>query len=189
IPTGEGGEGGSVQVGEFDATDLNNYIQAIDHLATAAAIISRTPKHFLFQQGGVPSGEALIAMEAPLNKRCTDHIDKFTPVWKEVAQFILKILGKDVAKADINVNFKKPETIQPKTEAEVRNLGKQAGIPLDTLLRDEGKDEAWMEQMKKDKEEADEAAKQSLGTALMMGLRTANQPPEAEEGEGQEENE
>ena len=57
IPTGDG-EGGGVQVGEFDATDLNNYIQSIDHLATAVAIISRTPKHFLFQQGGVPSGEA-----------------------------------------------------------------------------------------------------------------------------------
>jgi len=186
IPTDDG-EGGGVQVGEFDATDLSNYIKSIDHLATAVAIISRTPKHYLFQQGGTPSGEALIAMEAPLNKRCADHIDKFVPVWKEVAQFILKILGKEVVKGDISVNFNKPETIQPKTEAEVREKAKAAGIPLVTLLRDEGKDEAWMEQMQKDKEEADEAAKKSLGGALMAGLRTANQPPNAAETQPGEE--
>ena len=126
-------------------------------------------------------------MEAPLNKRCADHIDKFVPVWKEVAQFILKILGKEVVKGDISVNFNKPETIQPKTEAEVREKAKAAGIPLVTLLRDEGKDEAWMEQMQKDKEEADEAAKKSLGGALMAGLRTANQPPNAAETQPGEE--
>ncbi len=185
IPADDG-EGGSVQVGEFDATDLNNYIQSIDHLASAVAIITRTPKHYLFQQGGTPSGEALIAMEAPLNKRCKDHIDKFTPVWKEVAQFILKILGTDVDKKDILVNFDKPETVQPKTEAEIRTHGKNVGIPLKTLLRDEGKDEAWIKQMEKDKKEEQEAAKASLGAALMAGVRNANQPPEGEEEEGNE---
>ena len=185
IPADDG-EGGGVQVGEFDATDLNNYIQSIDHLAAAVAIITRTPKHYLFQQSGTPSGEALIAMEAPLNKRCEDHIDKFVPVWKEVAQFILKILGQDVDKKDILVNFDKPETVQPKTEAEIRTQGKTAGIPLKTLLRDEGKDEAWMKQMEKDKKEEQEAAQASLGTALMMGVRKANQPPEAGEEEEDE---
>ena len=176
IPAGDG-TGQQSAVGQFEATDLANYIKSIDHLASAVAIISRTPKHFLFQQGGDPSGEALVAMEAPLNKRCEDHIDRFTPTWKEVARFILRILDQEVEKDELIATFDKPETIQPTAEAEIRTQGKAAGIPLVTLLRDEGKDEAWLEQMKKDKEEEVEMNQKNLGPALMNSIRNANQPP------------
>ena len=183
IPAGDG-SGQQASAGEFDATDLKNYIQAIDHLAASVAVISRTPKHYIMQEGGGElSGEALIAMEAPLNKRCEDHIDKFIPIWKEVIQFMLKVLNKDVEKKDILVVFDKPETVQPKTEAEIRTLGKNAGIPLVTLLQDEGKDEAWIEKMQKNKAEEQKANSASLGAALMANIRNANQPEEADEEE------
>ena len=177
VPAGDG-VGQETSVGEFDVTPLGNYISAIDHLASSAAIITRTPKHYLFQQSGTPSGEALIAMEAPLNKRCDDHIDKFIPVWKEVIEFIMKVLGDEVDKGDIEVNFEKPESIQPKTEAEIRKAGKDTGIPLKTLLREEGKTEAWMDQMEKDKKEEDAANSANLGVALADAIRKANQPEE-----------
>lgn len=157
IPAGDG-MGQQASVGEFGATDLDNYIKAIDSLASAIAVISRTPKHYLFGQGGDPSGEALIAMEAPLNKRCTDHISRFVPVWKDVARFMLKVRGIEVNKRDIVATFADPETVPPKTEAEIRQLGKGAGIPLTTLLREEGKDDAWIEQMEADKEEERKAS-------------------------------
>ena len=182
LPAGDG-MGQQTSVGEFDATDLTNYIKAIDHLATSLAIISRTPKHYLLQQGGDPSGEALIAMEAPLNKRCQDHIDKFVPVWKEVIQFMLKILNVEVEKKDIEVTFDKPETILPKTEADIRTSGKASGLPLKTMLRDEGKTEAWMDQMEKDKAEEQEANSANLGIALAKAIRDANRPGEVEEDE------
>jgi hypothetical protein len=188
VPAGDG-TGQQTTVGEFDPTDLNNYIQAIDHLASSAAIISRTPKHYLFQQGGDPSGEALIAMEAPLNKRVEDHISQFEPVWKDVARFMLKISGVAVETKDISVTFSPPETIQPLTEAEVRKTSVETGIPLVTMLRDEGKDEAWLEQMAKDKAEEDAAKTASLGQALLASMRTSNEEefPPSSEGEGQQE--
>lgn len=182
IPAGDG-VGENTQVGQFEATPLENYIKAIDHLASSAAIITRTPKHYLFQQGGDPSGESLIAMEAPLNKRCNDHINKFIPVWKEVVQFILKVLGSEVEKEDIEIHFDKPETIQPKTEAEIRTAGRQAGIPLKTLLRDEGKSEAWIAQMEKDKQEEKKENASNLGVALLAAMRSSNEPGEGEETE------
>jgi hypothetical protein len=189
IPAGDGA-GQQASVGEFNPTDLNNYIQAVDHLATAAAIISRTPKHYLFAQGGDPSGEALIAMEAPLNKRCNDHIVLFIPVWREIVQFMLKVAGKeDVKRSEIAVSFAKPETIQPKTEAEVRQLGRNSGIPLITLLRDEGKDEAWLDQMAKDKLAEAEANKATLGQALLSSMRDSNEeefPPSASDDQDDE---
>ncbi len=184
IPAGDG-SGQQASVGDFDPTDLSNYIKAIDSFAAAIAVVGRTPKHYFFGQAGELSGEALIAMEAPLNKRCADHIDRFTPTWKEVAQFMLKASGIEVEQTDIVVAFAKPETIQPKTEAEIRAHGKTAGIPLITLLRDEGKDDAWIEQMKKDKKEEQEASGPML--ALLEGLRKP--PPSAPPGTEQEEEE
>lgn len=180
VPAGDG-VGQQTSVGEFDVTPLDNYIQAIDHLATSLAIISRTPKHYLLQQGGDPSGEALIAMESPLNKRCQDHINKFKPVWREVVQFMLKIFNSEADKQDIEIAFTKPETIQPKTEAEIRTSGKAAGLPLKTLLRDEGKTDAWIEQMDKDKKEEQAANADNLAVALMANIRNANQPEETED--------
>ncbi|GAF73244.1 unnamed protein product [marine sediment metagenome] len=155
IPAGDG-VGQQSSVGQFDATDLENYTKAKDSLASAVAIISRTPKHYLFGQGGDPSGEALIAMESPLVKRCEQHIAQFIPVWKDAARFMLKIQGIDFEARDIVVNYADPETVQPKTEAEIRESGKRAGIPLNTLLREEGKDDAWIEQMEADKKAAGE---------------------------------
>ena len=143
------------EVGQFDATDLDNYIQATDSLASSLATISRTPKHYLFKQGGDPSGEALIAMEAPLNKKCAEHITQFIPVWKDAARFMLKVQGIDVEARDIVADFETPATVLPRTAAEVRKFGRESGIPLITLLRDEGKDPAWLEQMEVDKKEED----------------------------------
>ena len=177
IPIGDGIGQGS-EVGEFSATELTNYIKAIDHCAASIAVISRTPKHYLMQQGGDPSGEALIASEAPLNKRCEDHINKFKPVWKDAIRFLLKVAGKIVKKDDIEVTFDKPESILPKTEAEIRTQGKAAGIPLKTLLRDEGKTEAWMDKMEKDKAEEDKANENNLGAALAAAMRGSNNPAE-----------
>lgn len=179
VPAGDG-MGQHTSVGQFDATELNNYVTAIDHLATTMAIITRTPRHYLFQQGGDPSGEALIAMEAPLNKRCQDHIEKFTPTWKEVVQFVMLIRGKKVKREDIVITFDQPETIQPKTVAEIRNEGKRAGLPLKTLLREEGKDKAWIEQMEADKKEEEAETKSDLAAAILAGLRDSNQPDESE---------
>jgi adenylate cyclase len=52
----------------LDRTTLANALTAIDKMASTIAIITRTPKHYFYSQGGDPSSEALIAMEAPLNQ-------------------------------------------------------------------------------------------------------------------------
>jgi hypothetical protein len=102
---------------------------------------------------------------------------------------MLKISGVAVETKDISVTFSPPETIQPLTEAEVRKTSVETGIPLVTMLRDEGKDEAWLEQMAKDKAEEDAAKTASLGQALLASMRTSNEEefPPSSEGEGQQE--
>lgn len=158
------------EVGEFSATELRNYYDAIDQLASSIAIITRTPKHYFLKQGGDPSGEALIAMEAPLVKKVKTYIERFEPVWQDVARFILKLESKEIDKTKIAPVFANPETIQPRTQSEIRGLNVSAGVPLYTTLRLEGWSNEEIEQLKKDKaeESAERLEEKQKSTEIAM---------------------
>lgn len=151
IPSGDG-EGQGSSVGAFDATNLANYLDAMDKIATGICITTRTPKHYVFAQGGDPSGEALIAMEAPLNKKVAKTIERLKPEWAAAASFLLRVDGTaEVAANDITPVFEAPETVQPRTEAEIREISVRAGIPLTTVLRREGWTENELAQLEQDR--------------------------------------
>ena len=155
------------QVGEFDATNLDNYLNAIAKISSDIGVISKTPRHYFYQQGGDPSGEALIAMEAPLNKKTQKRIDNFATTWRELVQFLFQLRGVEVDPLDISINYRKPETVQPRTVAEIRELAVRAGTPLNTAYRDEGKDQAWLDQMAEDKAQDQAAQSSSMASALL----------------------
>lgn len=171
VPAGDGVDQPS-SVGEFNPTDLTNYLKAINDLAMAISTITRTPKHYFVTTGGDPSGEALMTMESPLNKKATDRIDRFAPVWQRVFSFAARIAGEDIDPVDIIVTFDRPETVQPKTQAEIRQINKTAGIPLEITLKEEGKTESEIKEvMKALKKEADTANK-LLSQAVLDARRT-----------------
>lgn len=172
-----GGDGTTqpTQVGEFSATDLDNYLAAIDKLAVSIGIITRTPKHYFFAQGGDPSGEALIAMEAPLNHKAEKYIERFRPVWARLCAFLLKIEGVTVDATTVYAQFDDPETVQPLTQSIIRQNAVSAGIPLLTQLRDEGWTEQDLAQMQDDKAEEQQAQQQQLGAALTNAMRQFDQ--------------
>jgi hypothetical protein len=169
LPAGDG-IGQQTQAGQFAAADLENYLKAIDNLAGAVSSITRTPKHYFFSVGSNLSGEALIAMEAPLNKKAQDRIDRFIPVWKQVVLFMLKAAGQEVKSEDVEVVFDKPETIQPRTQAETRQMNVIAGMPLRSVLREEGKSEIYIAQVMKDIEEEGKR-KSDLGKVYLEEAR------------------
>jgi hypothetical protein len=136
---GNADEGQPTSVGQFATTELSNYLEAIDKWTTAIAIISRTPKHYFFGQGGDPSGEALIAMEAPLNHKAQKYITRWTATWSELAQFMMMVAGMGVVADDAIIPvFEEPETIQPLTQALIRKASVEAGIPLMWQMEQEG---------------------------------------------------
>jgi hypothetical protein len=170
LPAGDG-EGQGTSVGEFSATELKNFYETIDKLANSIAIITRTPKHFLFGQGGTPSGEALIALESPLNDKAEGYIDRISPVWQAVGQFLLQLDGTIIDKQDISVIMADPRTIQPLTQAQIRQTNANAGYPLVTQLRDEGKTESEIEQMEQDKEDEQQGQQQNLAAGILNAQR------------------
>ncbi len=155
LPAGlEGAQ--QTSVGQFAATDLGNYLQAMDRLTSAIGIISGTPKHYFYAQAGEPSGEALIAMEAPLVHKARRLQAALSPVWRDLAAFLLHLDGIDVQSRDVVADYESPSTVQPRSQADIRLLAVQAGIPLATQLKMEGWTERDVDEMKRERAEEDQ---------------------------------
>jgi hypothetical protein len=174
LPGGDG-QGQQTTVGEFSATELGNYNTSMEKIAQDIARITRLPRHYFSQQGGDPSGEALIAMEAPLNKQVGKFISNAAVTWRKLAAFLMELDGVAVKPSDIEVTFAPVETVQPRTQAEIRQINTQAGLPLRTSLRWEGRTPQEIEQV--EQEQVDEQAQSAnLATAyLAVAERKASQ--------------
>jgi len=149
IPAGDGESQGSA-AGSFPAADLGNFLKAVESKAHAIGIISRTPKHYFLAQGGTPSGEALIAMEAPLVKKVNKVIANMIPTWRRVAQFLLESTDDKVTPV-----FLEAATSLPVTVSGTRKTDVEAGIPLITTLKRAGWTEDEIEAMKADTQSPD----------------------------------
>jgi hypothetical protein len=166
IPGGEGGaEGGQdTSVGQFEATELANFIAGLDHIALRIAILSHTPKHYLLQQGDV-SGEALLAGEAGLVRDAGKYIARLSVTWKHAAAFVMNLAGHKVSPDDIECVWEDEHTVQPYTESLIDVNERKAGVPLDTLLRRKGWSKDEIKQL-----HDDEAAEQARGNTLADSL-------------------
>jgi hypothetical protein len=180
LPAGDG-VGQTTTVGQFSATNLDNFGKQIDKLSTAIGIISRTPRHYFYAQGGDPSGEALIAMESPLNKKVQRHIERFTVTWQQVATFMLSLQGLQVDPMSVTPIFDPVQTVQPRTEADIREINVRSGIPLTTTLRREGWTDAELEQMQED-QAAEQLAQADLARAYLGEARRQFDQESQEQG-------
>jgi hypothetical protein len=164
-----------VGVGEFSAADLAQFLAAIDKFAGYVAAITRTPLHYFLGGGGQVSGEALIALEAPVTKKAQDRIDRFGMTWREVMAFAERIAQRSVQERDITPLFDRPETVQPRTSAEISEIRVRTGWPLRSALRHEGLSEEQVEQIEKDRAAQKAAEDLSLGQALIRMERANRQ--------------
>lgn len=177
--------GQNTQVGEFSETDLKNYLSTIDSLAEAISAITLVPKHFFFRDTQAPSGEALLALEAPLVGKIQNRIDHFTPTWRELMYFLLRlragdVLG-DVEMSDIEPIFADPETVQPLTQAQVRQTNVQAGLPLEVQLSDEGKDQDYIDKVVSTTQAAEKRSQENMQNALSQALMNQNRGDNADQ--------
>lgn len=134
IPAADRNEEGT-QVGQFEPMALKNFLEPMADLAAAIAILSRTPRHYFMRQGGDPSGESLLAMEAPLVHKVNRYLDRFSPVWADVGRFLLKLDGFEVASNKVRPRFEPVQSIPPRLQAEIRESAVRAGVPLGVHLQ------------------------------------------------------
>lgn len=174
IPSGDG-MGQAAEVGQLSAAALSNYVTGIAHVIEAISAISRTPRHFFIGQTGTLSGEALIALEAPLNKKCERLTKNFGNTWQRIASFLLLLDGTAISPEEVTVVWAPVETVQPKTQAEIRKTAIDSGIPLTTAVRREGWSQAEMDKMEKDRAASRTASSASLARALVEQQRDFDQ--------------
>ena len=163
------------EFGEFEAAELTNYLSAIDRLAASIGIITQTPRHYFYAQGGDPSGEALIAMESPLTRKVQQYQARLGDGWADVAAFMLSIDGVEIDALDISPVWADAETVQPRTEAEIRQMDVASGIPLVTSLRWSGWTDAELEQLAVDREAEQVAQQAQLASAMVQAQRSFDQ--------------
>jgi hypothetical protein len=169
IPGGDG-KGQAASVIELGNKSLENYIQAIDHVSQSMAIISRTPKHYLMLTGSVPSGDALLAMEAPLVKKVKKRIAGYDPEWKRLACFMLLLEGITVAKKDLTSVWEPVTSVQPLASAQTVKTETESGIPVKTSVRRQGWSKDEIEQLDADLKE-DDKKKSKLAQQELDALR------------------
>lgn len=166
------GELEPTKLGEFSETNLGMYLDTIDKITNAIAIISRTPKHYFYSTGANISGEALMVMESPLIKKCQQLMEQFSVSWIKLANILIPADGTVCI-------WERPQTEQVKTEAEAMQILAGIGIPLITILRRFGWTQSEIDQMIADKKDekaqnADLAA-QALEIANLR-LEQSNNP-------------
>jgi len=156
----------ATSVGQFQSADLGNYLKAIENISTTIGVITRTPKHYFYSTGADVSGEALLAMEAPLVKKVEQRQLVFEQTWQELGAFLYRLqFGGDLRPQDITVTWKPPASIQPLTQAQAVKTQVEAKIPLNTVLRRDGWSQGDMEQMEADRKEEE---KRTTSTAKLL---------------------
>ena len=173
LPAGDN-QGQNTSAGQFEAAPLQNFWDAIDPITNAIAIITRTPKHYFVSAGSNVSGEALLAMEAPLVAKCSKRQREFSAQWQDIAAFLAQLDGVTVVPSDVNVLWERVESLQPKTEAETNQILVNTGIPLITVLKDAGWSEEDILSMQEDQELQDKA-KQTVAQSVLNALRIKQQ--------------
>jgi hypothetical protein len=168
LPAGDG-EGQGTSVGEFSATELSNYLGAIERTAGVIATVASIPKILLFAQGDIPSGASLRALEAPLVRKAERYSARWETTWRKVLRWLLRVAeNQDVPANEIDVVWAIPHTTQPETDALIIKTLVEAGVPLRTALRSQGWNDAQLDQM-----EQDQADEQTAGADLATTLLAA----------------
>lgn len=129
-------ESPDVKFGEFNASDISQYVTTGDMWRKSIARVTRTPDHH-FAGGQPPSGESLKMLEAPLIAKVTDAQDSWGMVWGDVMRFAAQAEGVE--------NVAEVETIwrdtTPRNETEqIDNAVKKVdlGVSENQALREIG---------------------------------------------------
>lgn len=126
--------------GEFEQTDLSNFVKAIDMLTQHAASQSRTPPHYFYQAGNLPSGETIKSAETGLVAKAVRKQRFFGEAWEDVIRVAFQVMGKPRKASIVNT-----ETIwgDPESRTESEHIDavlkrKALGVPNRQLWEDAG---------------------------------------------------
>jgi hypothetical protein len=121
--------------GQFQATDLNNYVGAIAMLLQHLAAQTRTPPHYLLGQIVNVSGDALKAAETGLVAKVKRKQIDFSDSWEEAIRLALKLQGGEEAAKPMNAEtiWRDPEYRSEGEMVDAALKRRALGVPLEAI--------------------------------------------------------
>jgi hypothetical protein len=121
--------------GTFDASDLGQYLSAVDAEIAKLAAISRVPAHYLMQRNlaNPPSAESLIASESGLAAKCEDRQASYGEAWEQAFWLRAELAGQPIAIEEIEVDWVDAEKRNPAQVADSAVKWQAMGVPQPAL--------------------------------------------------------
>lgn len=175
---------GIKEVGQFEAADPRLFTEPFKEYVDALATVTNTPLH-LFQIGSLPSGQALRAAEAPLNKRVEELEGVLGDDISDALMFALELLG--YANPEVEIQWAPPATYDDKDLWDTVAAKHDVGVPTRDALIEAGYTPEQVEKwFPSDTENGDLAmaphnlellgtAMQRIATAVSLGLISADE--------------
>lgn len=109
-------ENPNAKFGDFSETNLDGYIKSIEQKVLHIAVTTRTPRHYLIQEGQSPSGDAIKTAESGLVKKARRKMRPFGEGLEETIRLARRFAGEKDAPVDSEIVWADPEV---RTEAEI----------------------------------------------------------------------
>lgn len=93
----------ATKFGEFEQTQLEGYIRAIEQKILHIAVTTRTPRHYLIEQGQSPSGDAIKSAESGLVKKVERKQRPFGEGLEEAIRLARRFAGETDAPVDSEI--------------------------------------------------------------------------------------
>jgi len=153
------------KVGQFDATDLGQFLRVQEKFWASIARVSGTPLHYFFiTEGDFPSGEAQKAAEARFSTRIEDSQVAWGNRWEDVILFAHEIEHGEVEGLEYSSIW---SNATPRSESELADTAikkKAIGFSRSYLLREFGLSDEEVDEML---EETDSEAMQKFALQQM----------------------
>lgn len=123
--------------GDFDTTDLTQFLAVKNSFRLDVAMVSGTPLHYFMPLGGdFPSGEALKKAEKRFVKKVKNRQLAFGAVWAEAMAYALGLAGKGETR--LFVDWKSAEEIDESEMLDNLRAKQDLGVPDEQLWVEAG---------------------------------------------------
>lgn len=148
--------------GDFEVTDLEQFLKVKDSFKVDLAHVSGTPLYYFMQTGAnFPSGEALKKAETRFINKVIDRQKTFGAVWADVMAFALTIENKGKA-VRLFTEWEDPAPLSEKEDLENLLIKQDLGVSDEQLLIEAGYGEDDIKKMMQANADKAEAAVKSF---------------------------
>ncbi|MBK8466122.1 MAG: phage portal protein [Chloracidobacterium sp.] len=131
-------ENPGARFGDFEATELEQFLKVKDSFRVDMASVTGTPLHYFLQHSGdFPSGASLKKAETRFLAKVRDRHESFGQVWADAMSFALMIEGKG-SDTRLITEWEDPAPMAEREFLENILLKKQIGLPVEQALLEAG---------------------------------------------------